>query len=237
MLTVIIQSTSGGVYARERLGISLTVEPKANVHFTTQSATVVHTMERGENAHQEVILSAARDAFVEYMPETVILFPDAQFFQRLNVVIDPSATLMFCDSFLNHDPRREGRYFEVLDSETTVKRPDGEVICRDRLRTSGRVLREAVPGVTGYYSSHGLFVIVRPAGLEDHTRLKAFIAERLDSIPNLYAGVSTLPSDAGICVRLAAIDGNVFGIGLTHTWALVREYVTGTTPPSRRKQC
>ncbi|UCD57815.1 MAG: urease accessory protein UreD [Candidatus Hydrogenedentota bacterium] len=236
MLTVIMQSTSGGVFANERLGLSLTVEPKAEVHFTTQSATVVHAMKRGEDAHQEITLSAAKDTFVEYMPETVILFPGAQFFQHLNVVVDPSATVMFCESFLNHDPQREREHFALLDSEITVTRPYGEVVCRDRLRTSGRVLTEAVAGIAESYLSHGLFAVVRPADEEENTRLQDFIADRLDSIPNLYAGVSTLPADAGVCVRLAAIDGNVFGIGLMTTWALVREYLTGVTPPSRRKQ-
>jgi urease accessory protein len=236
MLTVVMQSTSGGVFANERLGVSLSAESCSEVHFTTQGATVVHTMERGEDARQEIELSAAKDAFVEYMPETMILFPGAKFFQHVKIVVDPSATVMFCDSFLNHDPQHAGGHFGLLDNELTVTRPDGEVVCRDRLRTTGNVLAEMVPGVVGPYSSHGFFVLVRPADEEDNTRLQAFIADRLDLIPNLYAGVSTLPADAGVCMRFVAGDGNVFSVGLIKTWELVREYVTGAAPPSRRKQ-
>jgi urease accessory protein len=237
MLTVIMQSTSGGVFAHERLELSLTVETGAEVHFTTQGATVVHAMEQGEDARQEVRLSAAKDTFVEYLPETMILFPGAHFFQQLNVMVDHSATAMFCDSFMNHDPKYEGGHFALLEHEMTVVRPNGEIVCRDLLKTSGDVLTEGVPGIVGPYSSHGLFVLVRPEGEEDNARLRDFIADRLDPIPNLYTGVSTLPAGAGVCARLAAVDGNVFGTGLMATWAVAREYVTGLTPPPRRKQC
>ncbi len=61
MAFVYVQNPTGGVFAGDRLLTSVTADPGARVHLTTQSATKLYRMEGGE-ARQELTLRARRRA-------------------------------------------------------------------------------------------------------------------------------------------------------------------------------
>src|SRR5262249_39964221 len=117
MLTTILQSVSGGIYERERLALSFTVARNAHAHCTTQSATVVHSMSPEQEANQLVTIHAASGSFVEYLPDPLILFPDASLRTALHVEVEDDATVIFSDAFLSHDPDARDRQFRSLFSE------------------------------------------------------------------------------------------------------------------------
>ncbi|MBM4259041.1 MAG: hypothetical protein FJ147_24470 [Deltaproteobacteria bacterium] len=228
MLTAILQSVSGGIYNREQLALSFTAGQNAHVHCTTQSATVVHSMANGEEASQLVTIHAARGSFVEYLPDALILFPEACLRTTLHVVIEEGATVILSDAFLTHDPKAQGRSFRSLSSETVVQNVNGQRLCIDRFVITGEELRLASVG----YCAQGTMWILN---VQQSGDLLPALRKRLEPVLGIYAGVSTLPHNAGVWVRILAIDGVALHKGLHAAWAAARSVLTGEEPQSRRK--
>ena len=73
-LTLYLQSVSGGIYQGEDLRMTCSADPGSAAHVTTQAATIVHRMPAAP-ARQTVALEAADGAFLEYLPDPLIMFP------------------------------------------------------------------------------------------------------------------------------------------------------------------
>ena len=99
MLTLMLQSISGGVYENERLTLDFSVEDGACVHLTTQGATVVHSMREGRVATQQVSIRAGKGSFVEYLPDPLALFPQARFRSSVHIAVEEGATAISGDAF------------------------------------------------------------------------------------------------------------------------------------------
>ena len=232
MLTTILQSVSGGVYEREQLALSLTAGRNAQAHCTTQSATVVHSMAPEGTASQLVTIHAASGSFVEYLPDPLILFPDASLRTALHVEVEDDTMVIFSDGFLSHDPDARGRHFRSLFSETLVQHADGRRLCADRFTIRGDDWRFALSAKPQSYSACGTVWIITS---QSHDELRAVLRNRLGSFPGLYAGVSSLPYSAGVWCRLLAIDAAVLNRGLFAAWSAARVVLTREEPQSRRK--
>jgi urease accessory protein len=232
MLTTILQSVSGGIYEHEQLALSFAAAPGAQAHCTTQSATVVHAMPNGGQAAQVVNISAAAASFVEYLPDPVVLFPTAHFHSVLQVVAAEEATVLFSDAFVVHDPEAQGRPFGSLSYETRVQRPDGRLLGVDRFTITGEEMSLASPTVQQEYTGHGTFWVLAPHSC---TALLPALRAAIAGITGLYAGVSTLPGNAGVWARLLARDAVALQKGLQGLWTSARRVLTGAEPANRRK--
>ena len=228
MLTTILQSVSGGIYSQEHLALSFVAGKNAHVHCTTQSATVVHSMTDKGEASQAVSIHAASGSFVEYLPDALILFPHARLRTTLQVEFAEDATVIISDAFLTHDPKAQGRSFHSLSSETVLQYLDGQRLCVDRFEISGEELQLASVG----YRAQGTTWILSS---RDNAELQSVLRERLENVPGIYAGVSSLPNKAGVWVRLLACDGIALHKGLHAAWTAARRVLTGEEPQSRRK--
>jgi urease accessory protein len=228
MLTTILQSVSGGVYERERLALALTAESNARAHCTTQGATVVHSMPGGGEASQIMTIHAAKGAFVEYLPDPLILFPEAKLRTALHVVVEKEATVIMSDAFLSHDPEGRGRPFCSLFNETLVRRTDGSLLCADRFSITGGEMLLASPE---YNAQATVWVLTSQL----HEELLSALRKAVTSIAGLYSGVSMLPNHAGVVSRFLATDAVALGKGLHGAWATARCVLAGEEPQSRRK--
>ncbi len=76
-LCVYLLSPTGGVVQNDRYNIHISVGDEAHALFTTQSATKVYRMPEG-CADQVIWIEVGRDAVFEFVPDTVILFADAE---------------------------------------------------------------------------------------------------------------------------------------------------------------
>lgn len=232
MPSLILQSVSGGLYQDERLAVAVTADVGAQVHCTTQSATVVHSMAEQRHASQVVTISAAESALVEYLPGPMILFPHANLRTTLDIVIDPSATVIVGDAFLIHDPAGQGQRFGSLGGETSVRRPDGRLLCRDRLRMTGDEQTFEAPGVLHHFQAQGTFWVLSSSSTRE---LLEELRAALHGVSGLYAGVSTLPNQAGVWARFLASDALVLNRGFSAAWSAVRRVLTGKGIEERRR--
>ncbi len=232
MLTLMLQSISGGVYENECLTLDFSVEDRACVHLTTQGTTVVHSMREGRVATQQVSIRAGKDSFVEYLPDPLALFPQAHFRSSVHIAVEEGATAISGEAFGLHDPEDSARPFGSIFSETVFRRPDGQRRCVNRFEISGREFVASLPHALQRYQTQGTFWVVSDYDTEE---LVAALRTVLNPLPDIYAGASVLPDAAGVWMCVLAVDAVALRSAFHAAWSVVRLCLAGVEPPSRRK--
>lgn len=232
MVTLYLQSLSGGIYEHERLSLSLAAEPGTRVHVTSQASTIVQSMQGGQ-ARLDATLEVAEDALVEYMPDPLILFPGADMATTLTLRWHEDARVILTDAFLAHDPEGGAGVFSKLDSRLDVETPEGRLLARDRFVLSGAAHRDRLACEEGGGGAIGTLVVL--AGRDELAPLLSAVRDALAALPGTYAGASLLPNDCGLRARLVSADGVALRQATQAAWAAAREVFTGAPPPERRK--
>ena len=231
MATLYVQSCSAGLQQHDDLRTSIAVEADAQVHYTTATPTIVHSMEEGQ-AKQEIRIEAHPGSIAEYLPEPLILFPWSRLRSTLYVSAHEGSSVLIGESFLLHDYSGTDGVFDWFESDLEIQRPGGAVLARDRFRLAGDVFRESRPGVNGEFVAHGSFVVL-PGGQFTEVVIGAIRDEVASS--NVYAGVSALRDGCGVWTRLLAPNGLALRDAMAAAWGAARKVLTGLTPTPRRK--
>jgi urease accessory protein len=240
-----LMTTGGGVLQGDRQRTDLRFGPGTSSHTTTQAHTKLYRMEHGY-ATARLAIDAAEGAYVEYLPDPVIPFTGARFYQRTDVTLDPTATLVLGETLYAGRLSRDERHaYDVYASDLEVTRPDGRPVVVDRMRLvpghgagdGGRIGggRVGGPAVLAGHDVVSTLYVVSPLAPA------AVIANRLHEALGATAadgarwGVSTLPDDAGAWVRLLGDDTVAMATALRLAWGTVRELLTGRPAPAIRK--
>ncbi len=233
LLTLYLQSVSGGIYRGEDLLVKINAKTGSLAHVTTQSATIVHRMSNNHHARQEVEITVEDGAFLEYLPDPLIIFPGASFENKTIVKLGYGATAVFCDSFTQHDPKAEGGCFNRLINNTIIQRCDGTIIATDRFDISGDLGEAHLYRKGETLPMHGTLMVLHNGCSSEE--LNIVLRESLDACSGIYGGASSLPNESGSCLRLLAKDGNCLRQALKRAWIAVRLKVLGSEPGIRPK--
>ncbi|KOV67535.1 urease accessory protein UreD [Streptomyces sp. MMG1121] len=228
-----LMSTGGGVVQADRNRIDVHCGPDTAVHLTTQAATKLHRTEF-DHATQVVNLTAEAGSYVEYLPDPLIPYRDARFYQHTQVIADPTATVLLGETVAaGRLARGERHAYRQLFSDLEITRPDGEPLLVDTVR-----LDPAEPGsVTGpaVFAGHDLM-----ATLYALTPL-APAAEVADALhealldTGLAFGVSVLPDDCGAWARILGDSPPEITHALRAAWNALRLRLIGVPAPDLRK--
>jgi len=232
MVTLYVQSCSGGVFQHDDLAWHIVARAGARAHVTTAAATIVHRMDSG-HARQTVMLEAEQGSLLEYLPASLILFRGARLVSDVALRVHPQAVVMAWDAIVPHDPTGAGGSFDWLASDLRICSADGRTLARDRYRLEGGVQAHRIPGVTGAYGCQGAFVVVQQQ-VPQATLLEALRAA-LPENEALYVGASSLPAECGVWMRVLAGDAAVLRDALERAWYSARTLITGAPPRPRRK--
>ena len=96
---VYMLSPTGGVVQGDRNHIQITVEQGAHALVTTLAATKVYRMPH-DNAIQHITIEVMPNATLEYVPDSAILFEDADFKQTLDVYLHEGALMILQDGIV-----------------------------------------------------------------------------------------------------------------------------------------
>ncbi|WP_421760887.1 urease accessory protein UreD [Devosia sp.] len=218
MLTVILQTSSSALLGEDRLRQRLALAEGSAVHLTTQGAATVHRAVPGQVAEEHVSLTVGAGAYLEYLPQPRILFPDAALSQSIEVDVAAGGAVILSDAFTVHDPTGAGRSFRRLQSAITVRFDADEPVVIDRLDIAAALQ----PKATAFAS---MLLLTRGPVPVDQAQALALSAA-LAELPDLYGAASLLPGDAGIGVRLAARDLRAVRLGLDLCSAAFRYHAT-----------
>lgn len=231
MPTLYLQSCSGGMFDGDDLRLRIVAGESTSAHVTTGASTIVHSTDTLP-ARQAMELEAAPGAYLEYLPDPVILFPRARLDSRVKVRMQPGSTVIVGDSILLHDPRGGDGVFGWLKSETRIEDAGGRLQVCDRFLVEGADMARGLPGITGACLAQGsLFVATtaKPGG---------DLVEAMRAVlpaPGVYGGAGLLPNKTGAWARILATDAAGLKSAMFAAWAAAREILTGKPPIQRRK--
>ncbi len=231
MVTLYLQSLSGGIYEDERLSLAIAAEAGTRAHVTSQASTIVHSMKTGQ-ADLVVSIDAHEGSLVEYLPDPLILFPGARLSSTVKVRRHQTATVICADAFLTHDPEGRDRIFDRLDSRLEVEDMEGRLLARDRFVLTGKMHLQRVARESRHAALATLFVLT---GNDDPGPILGAVRSALAALPEAYAGASLLPNDCGLWARILTPDGASLRTAMHAAWAAAREAITGACPQVRRK--
>ncbi|WP_208322928.1 urease accessory protein UreD [Mumia sp. ZJ1417] len=230
-----LMSTGAGILQGDRLRTDLTFGAGTSAYVTTSAYTKVLRMEH-DYAVAQTNISVAEDAYLEYLPDPVIAFGGARLYQRTSVTLAPSGTLVLGETLISGRLARDERHqYTAIASDLEVRRPDGAMVALDRVRLTPS---DGVTGGLAVLDDHDvlstLYVFTPGASVGEVNDL-LHAALRPSSAAGLVLGVSALPADAGVWVRLLGDDTQVVLHAITLAWRALRCLLTGIDAPAIRK--
>lgn len=224
MATLYLQSSSGGLYGGDDLGLAVRVGEGAAAHVTTQAATIVHDARGKDATQQSIALEVEAGGWLEYLPDPAILMSGSALVNRVSATVGEGARLLMADAQLCHDPAGDGRPFAHLDSRLSLAGPEGARMT-DQFTLEGADW----PARTGGARCAGMILA---AGSPAAGRA---MFDALEEIAGVYAGLSEFAERDFSLLRFLADDGVSMNRALTAAWVAARRVLTGAQPHARRK--
>jgi urease accessory protein len=225
----LLVNPSGGLVGGDRLSIRAHLGPQSHVLISTPSASRIYRS-LGETATQTVSLHLGSSAILEWLPDVTIPFAGARYHQKINVVLEPGATLLLWDGLASGRIARGERWnFSLLENEIRIRTASG-LVC-ERYRIGDKVAL----GLAGGWDYVGTFYLigdnVTPALWQV---IEQQIADELDARNRVLAGVSE-PAAGGRVVKLMAGTAPDFQEAFEAVWGVARRLLWGLPVPELRR--
>jgi urease accessory protein len=229
LLTLYLQSASGGLYAGDRLHLSVAVRRGASLSLTSQSSTVVHHgREAGSIMHQ--VLEVGAGAFCSFVNDPYILFPGANLTAKTMASVADDAVLLLIDGFTVHDPASEGMSFARFETMLRVVRPDGKLLMIDNGCIAGRDVQPAGGAFGGRRAAATLTLIAPREKLPGISMLEEAVTRQ-----GCLAGASTAPNGAGLVMRILGDDAGSLVRGMEVAFHVAGAAAKGVELARRRR--
>ena len=233
MPCVFVITTSGCVLQGDRLDVSISVRPGAMAHVTTQAATKVHQMD-ADLANQSTLLHLADGAYLELLPGPVIPHRHSRFIASTTAVVAPTATGLIAEIVAPGRKHHGGELFQydLYSSALTITRPDGSVLCAEKMVSEPWRYPVRRAGVMGEFDVLASVTLAAPAPLAE--AVLDHVDATIDSGTGCMAGASRLPNDAGLVYKVLGKETEPVKTKVREFWQLVRQEALGARIPELR---
>jgi urease accessory protein len=233
MAFVFVQQFGDGYVDGDRCRIDIECGADAAVHVTSQAATNLYRCRRNF-ATQLVNLRAGPGAFLEYLPDPVVPFRGARFFQRARLTAAPDSTMIVGEVLLpGRVARGELHAYDFYGAETEAYRPDGALLFADRIRLCPAV--GAGPRSLALLGSREVLATLYVVTQRERADELVELLREASSGEDVLAGVSELPNHCGASVRLLGPTSKAVRGALTNAWNAARLALLGAPVPDLRK--
>jgi len=232
MACVIVIASSGCVVQGDRLALDVNAGPASCALVTTQSAAKVHSMDHSYAA-QIQRFCLGEGAYLEYMPDPLILHRRSRYLQDSFVTLPASASFVYGELLVpgrrwHHEEELFG--FDIYSAGLNVSRPggkEGDILFEARLVLEPDDMDFRNVGVMGTFEVLGSVYAFVP---ERHTAsLKNAVGS--DVSGELAWGASVLPNGAGLALRVLGHDVGKVRAKMREFHSLVRKAVLGRPLP------
>ena len=233
MAFLYIQMPTGGLLQGDRLNVNIDVKEGAQVHVTTQSHSRVYRMDRNYAA-QDVEITVAEGALLEYYPDALSLHKDARYVQRTRLTVHDNATAIFGEIVL---PGRmasgEAFLYDLYYSALEATGQHGRVRFKEAILLEPKKRDLTGPGALGEWKVFGNLYVV--SQVKEPGQLSEEVHNLLQADSDVRGGASTLPANDGIVVRVLGPGHRQVKTALDAAWDLVRQLIVGAPAPRIRK--
>lgn len=226
---VTVISTSGCVLQGDRLVLSINVGENARASVNTQSATKIHSMDKNYGVQSQYI-KLNKNAYLEYVPEPLILHKNARFINDTIIEYKRSATLIFSEIIIpgrRFHNKNELYGFDYYSSKTSAKDESGNIVFKEQIELRPNVLSMEDIGVMGGFQMLGTVFVLTPV---------KNISEIIEGVKAHYSeeycyGISTLPAESGVVFKILANDTSIIKKHIRNIWARTRKVVLDAELP------
>lgn len=149
----------GAYFDGDSYQMNITLEEKAQLTLTTQSATKIYKTPQ-QQAYQESTFHLKKDSYLEYLPDPLIAYKDAKYFQKNTIYMEEGATLLFSDILTpGWSPDGEHFSYEMLRLKTKIYM-NGELIVYDHIKLQPESQHMSGLGFMEGYTHLGSLIVV-----------------------------------------------------------------------------
>ena len=198
MAHVFILSPSGGILQGDRYRMDVELRNNAISHITTQGATRIYKMESNYATHM-VTLNLKNNSYLEFIPEQIIPYKNSRFYQKTNLKIDDSSTVVYSETIV---PGRIAMG-EMFDFDLCYLKTEGKITDRVQFRDSS-LLSPKTQKIQSLamFDDKTILTSVYILTKKHVTKVNDMINELFSHTQNISGGSSILPNDSGISIRI-----------------------------------
>jgi urease accessory protein len=234
-----LHNVSGGLLGGDDLALSVELEAGAQVQLTTTGATRIYRRACGSAiTRQRNQIRVGDGAWLEYVPDAIIPFSQADFSQKTVIELAADAGLFWWE-ILGPGREAHGEVFQYQRVEMqTELSAAGKAIASERIRIEPSSQDITSPARMGPYLYCATFYVCRVGlqakrWLDLETQLRA-LATQLPRRNNIRWGMSTLKAH-GIIIRCLATQTCDLTAGLLALWEAAKLFLYGTHAAPPRK--
>ena len=221
-------TTSGCVLQGDRFALDMTLGAGARAHVTTQSATKVHAMDANYAvATQSIDLDDG--AYLEFLPDPLLLHRGARFASDTRITVTPNATLLYSEVVQpgrKHHHPHECLGVTLVSLQVSAARPNGRMLMSERLVIEPKVSPVRQTGVMDSFDIFGNVVLLTPK--ENADRIDERVTPEVDLERGIAFGACRLPNEAGLIFKVLGRETAKVKAQVRAFWEIVREEVVGT---------
>jgi urease accessory protein len=233
MACVYLIMVSGGMVQGDRHAIELRLGPAAQAHVTTQAATWIQEM-NANFAAQTQRIELAEGAYLEYLPDMVIPSKHSRFYSETQIVLAPTATLLYSEVLMPGRKHKGGEVFhyDLYSSLVRAARPDGAELFVEKLVIEPWKSDPRQMGAMQEFDVLGNVLLLAEPPLTEQVLREVTPACSAGSVCAAAAG--RLPRNAGIVYKVLGPESHVVLGKLYEFVTLARRVVLGVDAPFRR---
>lgn len=231
---IMLLQNGGGMVQGDRYRIDIVCREGAAAHVTTQSHGKLYKCE--ENFISQVVdITAEAGSYVEFLPDTTIPYRDSRFFQHTSLRIDPTATAIIGDVLAPGRTAHRGEHhdYTIFYSQLEATDLEGNLLAADTIKVEPRWHSPKSPAILGGMDALGvlyLFTRAMPAA-----ELVRVLRSALANHDSTVSGVSTLPNESGVSVRILGSTAYLVEQARRIAWDAARMALLGVPAPNLRK--
>jgi|TARA_B110000014_G_C20111714_1_gene585859 urease accessory protein len=198
MAHLFVLSPSGGILQGDRYRMDVVLKNNAISHITTQGATRIYKMESNYATHL-VTLSLKNNSYLEFIPEQIIPYKNSRFYQKTNLDIDDSSTIVYSETIV---PGRIAMG-EMFDFDVCYLKTEGVINEKTQFRDSSLLTPKTQKTQSlAMFDNKTILTSVYVLTKKDVTKINDLINEMFSNIECMSGGSSIMPNDSGISIRV-----------------------------------
>ena len=221
MSYLFILSPSGGILQGDRYRMDVELKNNAISHLTTQGATRIYKMDSNYATHM-VTINLKNNSYLEFIPEQIIPYVDSRFYQKTELNIDDSSTVVYSETIV---PGRIAMG-EMFDFDVCYLKTEGSVGKKIQFRDSSLLIpNEQKTNSITMFDDKTILTSVYLMTKKPVEKINVQINELFSQLDEISGSSSMMPKNSGLSVRILGNSSEDQKITLYEILKIIRKEI------------